>query len=350
MSISGFLKSFAVCALAAGTWCSSASAVVDGTPAPKRDRRLDAVGIFFTVAPGGGCGGWVSGSCTLIEPNAVLVARHSFDVGPGTPLPSLAERPHRVRFRRNVSGRSENNLLVNGTTCHGVYQEIEVVQLVDAPNAACDQVIAYLEHAPVGIKPIPVEMDNPPTQPTDIILAGWGYGGSCLGYATPGGTSTWALRVKRGRMPENLLGDPIVFSPCALSSSVPCQFCPPDAGPYVLANLHDSGAPILIEVPSTDPTDPTPELRLIATVSSPAVGRRPSAWNHCGGLPELTEPAQTQHLKKADFDGDGTIGALDLTGFLSAFLMGSQDASMTSSSSIGVADIYAFLGNWFNGT
>ena len=85
-----------------------ASAVVNGQLAPNADKRFDAVGLFFSATPWT-CAGWVSGSCTLVGPNVVLVARHSLGIASSDPLPLLSARPFRVRFRRAANGLSENS-------------------------------------------------------------------------------------------------------------------------------------------------------------------------------------------------------------------------------------------------
>ena len=95
------------------TTAGRALAVVDGTPAPGNDRRLDAVGLLCAASPGSQCGGWIGGTCTLIAPDMVLLARHCLDISTTQPLPLLADHPYRVRFRRSLLGVSENNMIVN---------------------------------------------------------------------------------------------------------------------------------------------------------------------------------------------------------------------------------------------
>lgn len=315
--------------------------VVNGTPIPNTDKRFDAVGLFMAAAPGS-CGGWISGSCTLVGPTTVLIARHSLDVQPTQPIPTVATRPCRVRFRRAADGTSENHLLVGGVTCHGVYQEIDVVQLTDAPNPNSDQVIATLAHAPTGIQPIGMELNTAPSAPMSIILAGWGYNGECFGAGEP-----WVLRMARGTSPTNsATSDFFAFSYCTIGTVAPCLTCP--AGPArANANLHDSGAPVLMEVPSADPTDPTPELRLLGSVSTLSYARRPSAWNHSGGVPLMAQAVTTSHIKKSDFDGNGQITTTDVFGFLGAFLGGRLDADANGNGVLDIQDVFLFLDEWF---
>jgi hypothetical protein len=316
---------------------------VDGTPAPNADRRFDAVGIFISTAPGA-CAGWISGTCTLIEPTKVLIARHSLDVSSIDPLPTLAAHPCRVRFRRAVDGTSENRLVPNGVICHGVYQEIDVIAITDAANTSSDEVIATLAHAPIGIHPIGVELNNPPSTAMNCILAGWGYSGQC--YASG---ESWALRISRGVLPPNAANsDYIAFTYCLVGSSAPCLQCPVGP-PRVNANLHDSGAPILIEVPSTDPIDPTPELRLVGTVSTLTYARRPSSWNRAGGQPALLQAAPAPHLRRADFNGNGRVDSEDLFAYFNAFMAGRLDADASVNGTIEIQDLFDFLNSWFAG-
>jgi hypothetical protein len=321
----------------------AAFGVVDGVPVPAADKRFDAVGLFIRVSPSGTCGGWISGTCTLVGPNVVLIARHCLDITTSDPLWAPSVRQYRVRFRRTVDGISENAYYVNGNPCHGTYQEIDIVSMVDAPNNGCDQVLCYLASVPAGIQPISPAISTAPLHPTDIILAGWGYAGECFASG-----DHWALKYARGRLPDNWTGnDYLAFSWCSLGSVEPCLSCPTIGGPFVTANLHDSGAPVLMEVPSTDPNDPTPELRLIGTVSSSNAARRPSAWNDSGGTPQLVESTRVTHIRGGDFDGDGAITLMDLMKFLGAFMSGRMEADSNSNGTLDVNDVFAFVGQWF---
>ncbi len=324
---------------AAGT----ARGVVDGVPIPNTDRRFDGVGLLFTTTPWTACAGWISGTCTLVGPNVVLLARHCLDISPSQPLPSPLSRTYRVRFRRTPDGISENALAPAGEQCHGVYQEIDIVLLVDAPNNSCDQVLGYLASAPVGIQPIIPSLNNPPHDPRPIILAGWGYDGECYASGTP-----WTLRYAHGVMPNNWSSnDYLAFSWCSVGAIAPCLTCPTIGGPYVNANLHDSGAPVFIEIPSNDPLDLTPELRLIGTVSSSGTAHRPSAWNNSGGVPLLTEDQSLPHIRPGDFNGDGAVGVDDLLSYLGAFISSRMDADADANGVLAVADVLIYIQEWF---
>lgn len=333
-----------VCLMVALSATSAAMGVVDGVPVLASDKRFDAVGIFFRASSASQCAGWISGTCTLVGPNVVLIARHSLDITANDPLPPNSLRQYRARFRRTPTGVSENSASVNGNFCHGTYQEFDVIQLVDAPSNGCDQVLAYLSGTPVGIAPILPAIQSAPLRVTDILLAGWGYSGECYGAG-----GHWSLTCARGRMPDNLAGnDYLAFSWCAIGTAAPCLSCPTIGGPFVTANLHDSGAPVLIEVPSTDPRDPTPELRLIATVSSANSGRRPTAWNHSGGTPQLLEQEMVPHIRPGDFDGNGQKSVSDILGYLGAFFAGRLDADTNMNGVVEAADVIAFIQAWFS--
>ena len=323
---------------------SVALGVVNGVPVPAADKRFDAVGLFLLASPSVPCSGLISGTCTLVGPNVVLIARHSLDITPSQPLWPSSARQYRVRFRRNPAGLSVNSLWVNWEQCHGTYQEFDVIQLVDAQNPGCDQVLAYLSGSPVGIVPIAPVIRNAPIHPTDILLAGWGYAGDCFGSG-----DHWGLTYARGRLPDNFVAnDYLAFSLCSVGTAAPCLSCAPFGGPYATANLHDSGAPVLIEVPSTDPDDTTPELRLIGTVGSANSGRRPTAWNNSGGVPLLVEPQRVVHIHSGDFDGNGQTGVNDIVGYLSAFFAGRLDADTNQDGVVEVDDLLMFIRNWFN--
>ncbi|MBY0261721.1 MAG: hypothetical protein K2Q20_05225, partial [Phycisphaerales bacterium] len=199
-----------------------------------------------------------------------------------------------------------------------------------------------------GIRPIGVELADPPRASREIIIAGWGFDGACFQ------TGDWGtLRAGRGVMPANFaVNDYLVFSPCALGAVSPCQMsCPQLGGPYLMGNLYDSGAPVLIEVPSADPYSRRPELRLIATVSSPTGGRRPSAFNNAWGLTPLTWriPAAAPVTNVvADFNIDGAVNVRDVTDFLGAYFRGScllQIDQPTQTTT--VESLFTFLSAYF---
>lgn len=319
----------------------SSPAIVNGTDVPCWDRRFDGVGVLLSVSAPGACPGAVSGSCVLVGPNQVLCARHQLGVPANVPLPTLQQHPLRVRFRRAISGASSNMIVVAGEPCHGVYQEIDVVGVTDAAIAGGDMVLLTLAAEPVGIVPIGVEIDHPPIRPTEIIIAGWGYGGSCLASAP-----SWGLREARGVMPDQgQYNDVLAFSICSLGSIEPCVFCPAGTGAtWVLANQHDSGGAVLIEVPTQNPAALAPELRLVGVIVAPWAARRPGAWNTFGGRPQLRQAAPTP---PADFDGNGIADTHDLLDFLNAFWRSDCRANITGGP-LDAADIFAFLNAFFD--
>lgn len=325
-------------------WAAApAQAVNNGIPIPLNDRRFDAVGMFFVGwQPVPTCAGAISGSCTLVGPNLAMFARHSLGIAPTDPLPDPVRGGYRVRFRRAADGRAFNWLTDQGVSCHGVYQESLVDRFIEPPQQYGDQVLAVLRTPPVGIRPISLELDNPPgAANTPIMLAGWGYTGPCLQAG-----AHWGLHLSRGVMPGQGTGTTsLVFSPCGIGTSNPCVFCPP-GGPYVLANLHDSGAPVLIEVPSTNPRNPEPELRIIGTVSSTTVARRAGTFNMLGGQPALAQAAfPTPEI--ADFNRDNAVILSDLFAFLPRFMEGAPIADVNGNGNVDASDVFAFLNSWF---
>ena len=329
------------CTVLAGL-CAPAGAVVNGLEPPLNDRRFDAVGLFFTVgtpAQDSGCAGLISGSCVLIAPDMVLIARHSLNVGSTEPLPNPTLTRFRARFRRAADGSAENRMQVYGNTCHGVYQERLINRLVDAPSAGTDMAIGYLDRPVEMIRPIGMEVSNPPNRVMNIVLAGWGYTGTCFGTG-----EHWQLRYARGKTPDNTsINDWLVFSSCSVGTTAPCLSCF-GIGPFATANLHDSGGAVMIEIPSTDPSDPTPELRLVATVASTSTALRPTAWNRVGGQPALTQAPPRQNFHSiADFDANGQVSIDDLFQFFNAYFGGRIVADTNKDSYIGIEDLMHFM-------
>lgn len=335
------------CACAALMLCGRAGAVVNGVEPELTDRRFDGVGLFFTVgtaAQDTGCAGLVSGTCILIAPDTVLIARHCLNVGATDLIPNAAVNKFRVRFRRAEDGRAENRMQVNGNSCHGVYQERLVRQLVDAPTVGSDMAIGYLDSPVEMIQPIGMEITNPPTRVMNVVLAGWGYAGNC--FATG---EHWSLRYARGRTPDNTaLSDWLVFSSCSVGSVAPCMTCF-GSGPYATANLHDSGGAVFVEVPSADPSDPTPELRLVATVASTSTAHRPGAWNRAGGQPALAQaPVRRPHYSVADYDADGSVTVDDLFRYLTGYFMDAPTTDCNRDRRISIEDLLQFVSAFMN--
>lgn len=321
--------------------CLPALAINNGLEVPCNDRRFDAVGLFFTASPGGGCGGWISGSCVLIGPDMVLCARHSLGISPTDPIPNAATRSFRVRFRRAADGMAYNALQLNGVTCHGVYQEFAITSFADAPIAGTDLVIGYLAARPIGIHPIPIELNAPPTASREIIICGWGYSGPCMQTGTP-----WVLRTARGMMPAQGLTDYLSYSPCIVSSVSPCRICPA-GGPYVNGNLHDSGGGVFIEVPSGSPDLP-PQIRLVGTMVTTSGAKRPSTWNNAQGVPSLVHGVQPSAATvTADFDADGAVTITDLMSYLNAYFTTSCLADVNMDGEVLPADVFTYVAAFF---
>lgn len=334
------------CMTVAG-WCSPALAVVNGIDPPLNDRRYDAVGLFFTVgtaAQDTGCAGLISGSCVLIAPDMVLIARHSLNVGSSDPIPNASVNRFRARFRRAADGSAQNRMQVNGNTCHGTYQERLITRLVDAPIAGTDMAIGYLDRPVELIKPVGMEISNPPFRVMNIVLVGWGYAGSCFGTG-----DHWQLTYARGKTPDNTaLNDWLVFSSCSVGTTAPCLSCF-GIGPFATANLHDSGGAVFVEVPSTDPADPRPELRLVATVASTATAHRPTAWNRAGGQPVLTQaPARQPYYSIADYDANGQVSIDDLFQYINAYFAGNIMADTNRDNYSSVEDLLLFMSAFLN--
>jgi hypothetical protein len=340
---SAFVRQLArIATLVCSVCCLSSPSlgVVNGVLAAANDRRLDAVGLLL-YARDAACAGWGSGSCVLIAADQVLIARHSLNVSAFAPLPSLAEYPYRIRFRRSVDGEMANALVPDSDVCHGVYQEIEVVRLIDAPNAGADLVIGELARPVVGIRPIGLSLNTPLRAGQRLVLAGWGSSGTCFGQG-----AAFSLRSAVGLLPWNAQSQFISFTPCTLGSVEPCWRCP-TGGPWIGANTWDSGGGIFIEVRS-DLNDPWPELRLVASVSSTQTAMRPAAWNGAGGVPVLAESPLLTSSAKADFDRDGQRTVDDLIAYVESFLRGQAIAAiLTPGATVpSSTDLFTFIGWW----
>ncbi|MBY0312413.1 MAG: hypothetical protein K2W85_10110 [Phycisphaerales bacterium] len=276
----------------------------------------------------------------LVGPNLVLCARHQLGIASTAALPTVEQRPLRVRFRRAADGSASNAVLVAGDPCHGVYQEVDVVAMSDTLAAGSDLVMLTLARAPVGVRPIGVEIERPPLRATEVIIAGWGYGGACFG-AGPG----WGLRSARGMMADQgQMFDVIAFSPCNLGSIEPCEYCPSGVvGPVVLANQHDSGGAVFMEVASGNPSAPMPELRLVGTIVTSWAARRPGSWNAFGGRPLLRQGSAED---ASDFDTDGVTTTTDVILFLNAYWAGDCRANVNGGP-LDAMDIFAYLNAYF---
>lgn len=315
-------------------------AIINGTPPPCEDRRFDSVGLFMN-AGFWSCAGWISGTCILVAPDRVLVARHSLDLGANQQLPDAQTSAYRVRFRRSLSGDAANSFYVNGNNCHGISQEIRVARFVDAPQTGTDMVMAYLERPVVGIRPMGMELNSTPPAGSRIVLAGWGYDGACF---QNGDTGT--LRSAVGQLPFPISGAFFTYTPCSIASTAPCLTCPA-GGPWASANLHDSGGAVMIEVPG--PSGTPPELRLLGTISTLGQARRVTLWNQAGGQPQLLQAQNLTDRDLADFNRDGAETSEDLMSYLTAFFSGKCIADLSNNGSVAVDDLFSYLNTFFAG-
>ncbi len=316
--------------------------VVNGQHPACTDRRFDAVGLFLTSGPFA-CGGFVSGSCVLIDRDLVIMARHELDVTAYEPLPDPIARPYYVRFRRAESGLVANTSAVNGDPCHGVYQEIAITAFYDAPTPGSDMVLARLERAPKFIRPVGVELDRAVPALSNIVVAGWGWSGNCWQSG-----EAWGLRVGRGLIPTTAPSNALSlsFSWCTLGSAPTCQRCPP-GGPWVSVNLHDSGGGVFIEVPSNNPVDPEPELRLIGVISTVQTANRPKLWNQAGGTPRLSTTPQLSVTSRGDFNRDGQRSAADIFDIVAGFASQQCISDVNQDGDINAEDVIDFLQLFF---
>ncbi len=311
--------------------------MVGGTPVPASDHQLDAVGLFITNTSWTPCGGWVSGTCTLVGDNLVLLARHSVE-NTQRQLPPEGARTHKVRFRRSADG-TVNGHFGSGPSvdCAGGFQEIFVRRFFGNPWPGIDMVLGELEHAPVGIDPLPLQVSHTIEPGEPIVLAGWGYDGACLGAG-----EAWTLRSRAGVVPAQDYGSWCCFEYNGASFTGANCFVTPPGSRWVIGNLHDSGAPLLWP----DPQDPS-LLRVVGMVTSVTSAQRVSAWNEGGGVPELADTPPRRCV--SDLDGDGRITVSDLLEYLQRFLNGDSSGDVDGLPGLDLNDLYAFLMGFFSG-
>lgn len=315
----------------------SARAVVNGAVVPDSETRFDAVGLFLTVPTvGTGCGGYVSGTCTLIGPDIVILARHSV-VGPGLPLPLPGTLTHRVRFRRGVDGRVTNH---STGDCTAPFQEIAVAEFIASPQIGVDVVLARLATPALGIVPIPADPTVALTGNREITLAGWGYDGLCFQTG-----DAWALRTRTALLPSNPHASSCCFDYNAAASVGGC-YSAAAANQWAIGNLHDSGAPILFTVV----VDGRPELRVGGIVRAVSSAIPVSMWNDAGGQPALPLPAPVGPGPcSGDFNGDGRITVQDLFDFIAAYFGQLPGADVNHSGLLSVQDLFDYMRKYFNG-
>lgn len=316
-----------------------ALAVVGGVPISTADARFDAVGLVLTDQPWAPCGGWVSGTCTLINSNVVVLAKHSVEDGLRR-LPAPGARTHKIRFRRGADGSANNQYgLWYEVDCAGGYQEIYVHQFIANPWPGVDMVLGILESAPIGIVPMPIAPSHNVASGQTVLLAGWGFDGACVGQG-----QAWTLRADWGVVP------PLRFNAwCCFDYNngtflpdTECIIIPPGVD-WVVGNLHDSGAPLL----TPDPSDPS-RLRLFAIVTTMTSAQKLSAWNEAGGQPQLAPLGDATHCI-ADFNRNGTVGIEDLLEFAQSYVLGHASADIDRNQQTGPHDLFVFLQHYAGG-
>lgn len=316
----------------------AAHAVVGGTPAPASDHRLDAVALLITDQPWAACGGWISGTCSLIAPDTMLLARHSVE-NAQRQLPVAGARTHKARFRRAADG-TVNGQYGRGPQidCAGGYQEIFFSRFIGTQLSGIDVVLGVLEHAPVGIQPLPLHVSHTIRSGEPVVLAGWGYDGTCLGLG-----DAWTLRTKSGVLPTLRTNSACCFDYNLTTFTTGSCFVIPTGSNWVVGNLHDSGAPLL----SPDPADPT-RLRLFAMVTSVTGAQKLAVWNDGGGQPRLTDTPMPP-MCLPDLDGDGVIGLGDLFEFLRGYLGGQPIPDIDGVPGLSLNDLFTFLLRYLGG-
>lgn len=307
----------------------SSQAVVQGLAVPDSDSRFDAVGLVITVAGDGStCGGFISGTGTLITHDLVMLARHSV-AQLGGPLPT-APRTHRIRFRRSVSGGVSNHFTDD---CASPFQEISVAEFIESPSLGLDMVLGRLESSPIGITPIPADPGYVPVGHAEVILAGWGYDGLCFESG-----DHWTLRTKSAQLPS----DPYTSSCCFIyNESLFNSGCvsQSDSDRWAIGNLHDSGAPLLFTIM----VDGQPKLRVGGIVNSTSWALPVSVWNSAGGQPALATVINCS----ADFNGTGIVSVQDLFDYLAAYFNGTTDSNGLGT--VSAHDIFVFMQAYFAG-
>lgn len=314
-----------------------ARAVVGGTPIADGDRRFDAVAVLLTDTPWAPCGGWVSGTCTLVGPNLVLMARHSVEDAQRR-LPGAGMRTHKVRFRRSASG-GVNGRFGRGQDldCGGGYQEIYIHEFYGNPGSGLDMVVGVLEREPAGITPMRMDLSHTYTAGEPVTLAGWGFDGPCLGTG-----QAWTLRSRSGVLPSQTYSSWCCFDYNHASFTGENCFIVPPWSNWVIGNLHDSGAPLL----SPDPADPS-RLRLIAIVTYVTSAQKVSAWNEGGGLPALSDAGGVGCA--ADVNGNGVAEVGDLLLFVNRFFDGDGKCDIDGTPGLEMTDLFTFLNRYFAG-
>jgi len=333
---------WAVFAAAALGCPQPAHAIVSGEEVSAATTSLDAVALLIgTNEQWPACAGSVAGTCVLVAPNLVLTAAHCLLQPDGLPWPEL-QRDFWVRFRRGAGGGVSNSF--PGPGCTGEFQERRIVSISRVLGA--DLAVCTLESPPVGIAPIAVEYRREPVAGEQIIIAGWGFSGECLGEGDP-----WRLRWAGGTTAAGQQGTLLPINDCAM---IPCVVCArsgggqqgdPSVQGWAVPNLHDSGAPVLVQVACPGGSV---ELRVVGVVMTPtyAVGVR--AWHELGGSPRLVSTLACGECA-GDHDANGLTAVPDIFAFIADFMGSDARADVDGVAGVAVPDIFAFLSSWFGG-
>ncbi len=333
---------FAAAVAAAVVWAAPAGAIVNGEEVSSEITSLDAVAVLIGSGEGSAaCTGSVVGSCVLVEPDLILTAAHCLLRADGTPWPEN-ERDFWVRFRRGESGLVSNSF--PGTGCTGDFQERRIVEI--SRIAGADLAVCRLSSAPVGIEPLKVEYRREAMADEQIIIAGWGFSGQCLGEGDP-----WRLRWSGGTTAGAQQGSLLPINACAMSPCVSCTRAgggeqgDPSVDGWAVPNVHDSGAPVLVELACPEGGY---EVRVVGVVMTSAYAVGVQEWHNLGGVPALaTAPACGECV--ADHNGDGERSIPDIFAFVSDFMSDASRADVDGVAGVTVPDIFAFLSAWFAG-
>lgn len=327
---------------ALGVLTSPAAAIVNGEEVSAEITSLDAVALLIGTTEGAAaCTGGVAGTCVLIEPDLVMTAAHCLLRPDGTPWPEN-QRDFWVRFRRGEAGGVSNSF--PGTGCTGEFQERRIVSISRVTGA--DIAVCRLESAPVRIWPLRVEYRREAVAGEQILIAGWGFSGECLGEGDP-----WRLRWSAGTTAAGQQGTLLPINECVMTPCVTCaragggQQGDPSVQGWAVPNLHDSGAPVLAEVACPDGGV---EVRVLGVVMTPTYAVGVQAWHDRGGVPALVSAAACGECI-ADHNADGGLTVPDVFAFVADFMAGSSRADVDGVAGVSVPDIFAFLGEWFGG-
>jgi hypothetical protein len=351
-----------------------AGAIVNGTPAPRNDRRLDCVGIVKST----GC--WssgVSGSCVLIDAG---------QRGPGGELVrgalvltsdhSLARSWGNIRCRFRRAGNGDDDGLYPGidtlSHCDGRYQEgglrfvdgVARVTYPDPPAGSTGLGMALIELDTVitNIRPAIVDTTVPGTLPGNLPLVTAGWGATDLA----GTQGMWALRVGAARL-QSQAAVAAIACPGGCAASPTCAACTsliitPDLGPADvtctgLPSEHDSGCAVFRGVPNPNSDEAGGQDLLLVGVGnalpSIAGGARayiptPWLWNmSVSRTPPLPTGAQPARGGLSDFNRDGLVDVFDLFAFLNAWFNALPVADVAAPSGTDLADLYSFVHSWF---